>query len=91
MLNVGKARQLIETYVGRQVNPDTVRELLNLQLRNFASRTGCLTSKATISSAADTQEYELPIDCIHVKEVHYDDNLVYKITFEQVAELAGNT
>lgn len=87
MLNVSKARELCELYVGRDINPVLFWELLNMQLRDFADKTGVLESTATIDSVADTQEYQLPSDCLHVKEVIYDDFKAYKITYAQVQEI----
>jgi len=87
MLNVGRAIDLMELYVGREINPKLAREILNLKARNFAARTGSLSSKITISSVADTQEYELPLGVVHIKDIIYDDHRAYKIQFYQVKEL----
>jgi len=95
-LNVGKARNLVELFCQNvdptySSNPELIRDLLNIKLREFCDRTGILESKATISSVASTSEYELPIDCLHVKDVIYDDYRARKITHRQVKELEGKT
>ncbi len=91
MLNVGRARELCELYVGKDINPELFRELLNVKLREFANKTGILESSATLNSAADTQEYELPADCLHVKDVIYDDYRAHKIDLWKVKELQGKS
>jgi len=91
MLNVGKARELCELYVGKDINPELFREVLNIKLRDFANKTGVLESMSSINSAADTQEYELPSDCLHVKDVIYDNYRAFKIDFWKVQELKGQT
>lgn len=93
-LNVGRFIDLIELYC-RGVNPELaknkelIRDIMNIKLREFAHRTGILETKATISSVADQEEYELPADCLHVKDVIYDDHRAYKINHKQVKDLAG--
>lgn len=93
-LNIGKARSMIELMAQGvdklySQNPQLVRDLINLKLREFCDRTGILESKATISSVNGTSEYELPIDCLHVREVHFDEYRANKITHDQVIELKG--
>ena len=70
-------------------NHEFVREILNKKLAEFANRTGVLSSKATIDSVADQQEYELPSDCLHVSKVVFDDYKAHKITFAQIEEMQG--
>uniref|UniRef100_A0A6M3L230 Uncharacterized protein n=1 Tax=viral metagenome TaxID=1070528 RepID=A0A6M3L230_9ZZZZ len=89
MLDIGSARQLCELWVGHSINPEHFRELLNIQARDFCDRTKVLETKSTISSVADTQEYELPSDCLHVKDVIYDGVRANKITHWQVQEFKG--
>jgi len=89
MLNAGKMHDLIEMYVGHDLNPKLTREIFNLKLREFSARTGVLESSSTISSVADTQEYELPIDAIHIKDVIYDGYRAHKIQFWQVKAIQG--
>ena len=91
MLNVGTARQLCEKFAGQQINPVLFRELLNVKAREFCDKTGVLESKASISSVASTSEYQLPEDCLHVKDVVYDDYRAHKITHRAVKELQGKT
>lgn len=93
-MNIGRARGLIELLCQNvdplySRNPELVRDLLNIKLREFADRTGILESSATISSISGTQEYELPADCLHVKDVIYDGYRANKITHRQVRELQG--
>lgn len=95
-LNVGKVHDLVELYVGKagadstqRVNPVLVRELINVKLRDFVARSGCLESTWTINSVASTQEYELPTTTLHVREVVYDDYRAYKLIHEQVNEKKG--
>ena len=80
MLNMGKARQLMELYVGHDVSPELARELMNIKLREFCDRSRLLEAYAELSSVASTAEYELPLDCLHIKRVHYDDYKAGKIT-----------
>jgi len=93
-MSVGKAVDTIELMV-RNVdpnlssNPELIREILNNKLKEFAQRTGILETKATISSVADQQEYELPADCLHVSKVVFDDYKAYKIRFAQIEEMQG--
>ena len=88
-LNVGKARELVELWVGKDLNPELFRELLNIKLRDFCNRSGVLETSATLTSVADTQEYELPSDCLHVKDVIYDSYRAHKINFWDVKEIKG--
>jgi len=93
-ISIGKALDLVELLC-KNVDPalssnhELFRDILNMKLREFAADTGILETKATISSVADQQEYQLPSDKIHVKLVYFDDYKADKITFEQVAELQG--
>ena len=87
-LTVGKARELCELYVGKDINPETFRELLNVKIREFCDKTRVLESYASMDST-DTAEYELPSDCIHVKDVVYDDYRAHKMTHWEIKELAG--
>ena len=92
MKNVGKIRHLVEEYTGRKnINPELFLDLLNDVLLDFASRTAVIESGATISSVASTQEYELPLSAIHIKQVIYDDYDITrnKILYSQVKELEG--
>ena len=91
MLNMGTARQMMELYVGKRVSPELAREVMNIVLREFAAETGVLTSKATLSSVADQMEYELPLDCLHVRDVIYDDYRAHKIQHWHVKELEGKS
>lgn len=88
-LNVGKARELVELWVGRDLNPELFRELLNAKLREFCSDTGILETSAELTSVADTQEYELPADFLSMKDVIYDDYRAGKINFWNVKEFRG--
>ena len=89
MLNVGKARELCELLVKKDVNPVLFWELMNIKLREFADRTGVLESSATLNSVASTYDYQLPSDCLHVSDVIYDGYRAQKATTELVKELAG--
>jgi len=95
-LNVGVAVDLIEKMCSGvdpklSGNHELVRQLINMKLREFADQTGILETKATISSVADQQEYELPADCLHVSKVLYDDYKCDKINFDQVEDLQGKS
>jgi len=95
-MNAGTAARLIELYASGADpkltgNHELVRELLNQKLKEFAARTGAFETKASISSVANQQEYELPADKIHVKMVKYDSYKAYKITYVQSVELAELT
>ena len=93
-LSIGRAVDLIELYC-KGVDPllsrnhELVRQILNMKLREFADRTGILETKATISSVASQQEYQLPADCLHITNVIYDDYKAGKIIRKQVEELQG--
>jgi len=92
--NVGTLSELMELYAGKagvtkdRLNPVLVRQVILHKLRDFASRAHVLESKATIESVADQQEYELPSDVIHIKEVHFDGARATKIIYEQEAEIS---
>ncbi len=95
-MNIGRLSNLIELYC-KGVDPELtgnhelIRDLINLKMKDFAHKTGILESSATISSVASQQEYELPADNLHIKNVFYDDYKARKITFLQSKELAGKT
>ena len=85
--SVGTMRKLCEKFTRKAINPELFREVLNKKAVEFSSRTGVLESYATRTSVADTQEYELPLDCLHVKDVIYDSYRAHKITRKQVKEM----
>ena len=89
MLNVGKARELCELLVKKDVNPELFWEIMNIKLREFADKTGVLASSATLNSVASTDEYQLPSDCLHVSDVIYDGYRAQKATIDLQKELAG--
>lgn len=94
--NVERLSDMMEMYAGMagvnkdRINPKFLRDIINLQARDFCNRTRCLSTKATISSVASTQEYQLPDDFLHMKEVVFDDYRCDKITKENVIEILGN-
>lgn len=94
--SVGQACDLIELFAGRagvgkdKINRELTWKLLNVKAHELARRSGVLTTKSTISSVADQQEYELPSDVIHINKVNYDDYEAHKITFDDVDRLSGN-
>ena len=93
-LNVDRLSNLMELYAGKagvtkdRIKPELIREIINLKMRDFASRTHVLESKSTVSSVADQQEYELPSDAVHIKECHVDGYRATKIIYEQEAEIS---
>jgi len=94
--NMGSLTDLMEMQAGLagvnkdRINPVFLRDIVNLMLRDFCEKTRCVSTKATINSVANQQEYELPDDFLHMKEVIFDDYRVDKITHENVVEILGN-
>jgi hypothetical protein len=93
MLNVGKARHLVELYTGTEnINEELFLDIMNERLRDFAARAGTLESSATIDTISGTQEYELSLNVAHVKQVVMDDYDITrnKIHYQDVKALEGN-
>lgn len=89
MASIGTMRQLCEQYARQSIDSELFREILNKKAVEFSSRTGVLESSWTLDSVADTQEYQLPADCLHVKDIVYDDYRAHKILYSQVKEIRG--
>lgn len=94
--NTGTIADLMELYAGQAgVNRDKIprkllRQIINLKLKEFARRSGVLSSKNTIVSIANKQEYEMTPDVIHVTKVNFDGSIAHKIRFEEVDEIKNN-
>ena len=94
-LTVSKVRDLMELYAGQagvtkdRINPVLLLELINLKQKEFCRDTGILTSKWTLTSVADQQEYQLPSDCLQVTKCTFDGYLAYPATFDEVERLSG--
>jgi len=95
--NMERLTDLMEMQAGMagvnkdRINPEFLRDIANLILRDFVEKTRCISTKAEIDSVADQQEYELPDDFLHMREVIFDDYRAHKITKENVIEILGNT
>ncbi len=94
--NVGTISDLMELYAGQAgVNRDKIprkllRQVINFKLKEFASRSGILSSKNTIVSIADKLEYEMTPDVIHVTKVNFDGSIAHKIVWEDVDEIKNS-
>ena len=94
--NMERLTDIMEMHAGLagvnkdRINPVFLRDIANLMLRDFVEKTRCISTKATIDSVADQQEYELPDDFLHMKDVVFDDYRANKITYDNVIEILGN-
>ncbi len=94
--NVGTISDLMELYAGQAgVNRDKIprkllRQVINFKLQEFSSRSGVLSSKNTILSKANKEEYEMTPDVVHVTKVNFDGSIAHKILFEDVDEIKNN-
>ena len=72
-INVGKLEDLIKSYAfgadKQLLNITLIRELINVRLRELSAQVGTKEMIITQDSVADTQEYELPENVIHIQEV----------------------
>lgn len=100
--NVGTLCDMAEMYIGEAgvdntaPNRELLWRILNMKLNDFASRTGVLQSKATLTTSdADgdgsvDSEYELPDSNMKVRYVDFNSLRIEKTTHEKVRLLQGN-
>lgn len=91
--NVGQICDMVEMLCGQGgVNRSKIPrrllwDILNLKSKEFSRRTGAVDATATITTVANQALYEKPDGMLHIREVHVDNTLAYKITREDVIRL----